>query len=140
MRIFDKIGTNRRGLIKGVGVALLTVQLLPSIAHASEGPPDDSNDSAETLIIRSGPGFVPHTHDLWIPYAILRTPPPQGVTLISTKARDHTHEVVLSHDQLATVNGGGRVSAMGGSHTFVIAMALAVSDRATTAQTQRSGP
>jgi hypothetical protein len=139
MRIFDKIGMDRRGLIKGVGVALLTVQLLPSIAYASEGPPDDSNDFDENLIIRSGPGFVPHTHDLWIPYVILRTPPPQGVTLISTKARDHTHEVVLSHDQLATVNQGGTVSAKGGSHTFVIAMALAVNDRETTGQTQRSG-
>ncbi|HEY2356773.1 MAG TPA: hypothetical protein VGH86_04930 [Phenylobacterium sp.] len=139
MRIFDEIGADRRGFIKRVGLALLTVQLLPSVARASESAAGDSNDPAENLIIRSGQGFVPHTHDLWIPYAILRTPPAQGVTLISTKARGHTHEVVLSHDQLAAVNHGGTVSVTGGSHTFVIAMALAISARETAPQTQRSG-
>ncbi len=140
MRIIDQLGADRRGFIKRAGFALLSVQLLPSVARAQERAAGDRNDAAENLIIRSGQGFVPHTHDLWIPYAILRAPPPQGVTLISTKARDHTHEVVLSHDQLAAVNSGEAVSAKGGSHTFVIAMALAVSDRETTTQTQRSGP
>lgn len=132
MRIFDQLGADRRGFIKRVGLALLSVRLLPSVARAQDHATGDSNDAAGNLIIRSGQGFVPHTHDLWIPYATLRSPPPQGVTLISTKARDHTHEVVLSHDQLAAVNNGETVSAKGGSHTFVIAMALAVSARETT--------
>ena len=139
MSVHHETRTDRRGFIKDVGLALLTMQLLPSIANASENAPGDSKDSAENLIIRSGQGFVPHTHDLWIPYAILRTPPAQGVTLISTRARDHTHEVVLSHDQLAEVNQGGTVSVKGGSHTFAIAKSQAVSDSETASPTQRSG-
>jgi hypothetical protein len=124
MRNRRETGTGRRGFMRGF--ALLTVQLLPAIARASEGSP--CAGAADALIIRSGPGFVPHTHDLWIPYAVLRAPPPEGVKLTSTMARGHTHEVALSHDQLAAVNQGGTVSVMGGSHTFIIAIAEAVSD------------
>ena len=75
-------GMDRREFIEGVGFAILTAQLFPLLAHASGNSPSDGNEAADNLIIRSGPGFVPHTHDLWIPYAILRTPPPQGATLI----------------------------------------------------------
>ena len=139
MRNPHEIGTGRRGFIEKVGLVLLTVQLMPSIARASEGSPGAGADPAEALIIRSGPGFVPHTHDLWIPYAILRAPPARGVSLISTKALGHTHEVVLSHDQLAAVNHGGTVSVTGGSHTFVIAIARAVRDPTPASQTQRGG-
>jgi hypothetical protein len=139
MRVFDEIGADRRGFIKRVGLALLSVLLLPSLARASEGAPGDGSLPADNLIIRSGQGFVPHTHDLWIPYALLRTPPAEGVILISTKSRDHTHPVALSHDELAAVNQGGTVSVKGGSHTFVIAIAQAVSDPTPAAQTQRSG-
>lgn len=112
--------TNRRGFIKDVALVLLTVPFLPSNAGASEPSP---GAPPGTLIIHSGPGFVPHTHDLWIPYAILRAPPPEGVKLTSTLSRGHTHEVALSHQDLAAVNRGGTVSVKGGSHTFVIAMA-----------------
>jgi len=139
MRIFGELGADRRGFIKRAGLALLTMQLLPSVARATESAPGDAKDAADNLIIRSGQGFVPHTHDLWIPYALLRTPPAEGVTLISTRSRDHTHQVVLSHDQLTEVNQGGTVFAKGGSHTFVIAKALAVSDPEAAADTQRSG-
>jgi hypothetical protein len=34
----------------------------------------------------------------------------------------HTHNVVLSQEQLIAVNHGGTVTALGGSHTFVIAL------------------
>lgn len=123
-------GRGRRGFIRGVGAVLLTAQLLPLVARA---------DLPRTLVIRSGPGFFPHTHDLWIPYAVLKAPPPKGVTLTSTRAMGHTHEVALSHELLAVVNQGGTVSVRGGSHTFVIAIARAVRDPATPSQTQRSG-
>jgi len=139
MRNPHEIGTGRRGFIKKAGLVLLTVQLLPSIARAAEGSPGADADPAHNLIIRSGQGFVPHTHDLWIPYAVLKAPPAEGVKLTSTMARGHTHEVALSHDELAAVNQGGTVSVKGGSHTFVIAIAQAVSDPTTPAQTQRSG-
>lgn len=139
MRNPHEIGTDRRGFFKEVGLVLLTVQLLPSFARASEGSPGADADPAHNLVIRSGQGFVPHTHDLWIPYALLKAPPAEGVKLNSTMARAHTHEVALSHDELAAVNQGGTVSVKGGSHTFVIAMALAVRDPTPASETQRSG-
>lgn len=134
-----KVGTDRRGFIKEVGVALLTAQLLPSIAQAAEESAGDSKDSAENLIIHSGPGFVPHTHDLLIPYAAIKAPPRQGLNLMSTKALGHTHEVVLSQEQLNAVNKGGTVAVMGGSHTFVIALTHPISDRTKPPATQRRG-
>jgi len=139
MRTFDEIGADRRGFITRVGLALLSVQLLPSLARAAESASGDGSVAADNLIIRSGQGFVPHTHDLWIPYALLRTPPAEGVVLTSTKSRDHTHPVALSHDDLAAVNQGATVSVKGGSHTFVIALSQAVSDPAPVAPTQGSG-
>jgi hypothetical protein len=74
MRDHSEIRTDRRGFIKGVGGAFLTVQSLSSMAHASGSSP-----SAASLTIRSGSGFVPHTHDLLIPYAVLHAPPSRGV-------------------------------------------------------------
>ena len=118
-------GMDRRRFINGVGVALLTVQVLPWIAHASASP-SDGNIAAENLIIHSGPGFVPHTHDLLVPYALLKAPPREGVKLESTMSLFHTHDVVLSQEQLIAVNHGGTVTALGGSHTFVIALGNAV--------------
>lgn len=128
--------THRRGVIAGVGLALLSLQVLAPAARAAEPSPAGGDPSAGALIIRSGQGFVPHTHDLWIPYAVLRTPPREGVTLTSTPARGHTHEVALSHDDLAAVNRGGTVSVKGGSHTFVVALALAVRAQAAGLRTQ----
>jgi len=114
---------DRRRFIEGVGVAVLTVQLLPLIAHASEHSPSDGNEAADNLIIHSGPGFIPHVHDLLIPRAVLDAPPLQGVTLETTKALFHTHDVVLTQEQLITVKQGGTVTAKGGSHLFVIELA-----------------
>ncbi len=119
----SEIKTDRRGFIKGVGGALLTVQSLSSMAHASGGVP-----SAASLAIRSGHGFVPHTHELLIPYAVLHVPPPRGVKLLSTSALFHAHDVVLTKQQLTVVNQGGTVIVTGGSHTFVIALAHAIRD------------
>lgn len=133
------VGTYRRGFIKRAGAALLMVQLLPSITYAAANPTGDGNTSANNLIIRSGPGFVPHTHDLWIPYAVLRAPPLRGVSLVSTRALGHTHELVLTHEQLVSVNRGGAVSLTGGSHTFLIALNHAINDRTAAAASQRRG-
>ena len=138
MGIFHGTEAGRRGFIRNIGLALLTMQILPSVAQASDGVPE-ADDPAKSLIIRSGQGFVPHTHDLWIPLALLKAPPAEGATLTSTKSRGHTHPVVLSHDQLAEVNRGGTVSVLGGSHTFVIALAQAVSPPAVDAPTQGGG-
>ena len=112
---------DRRKFIEGVSVAVLTVQLLPLIAHASGNSASDGNEAADNLIIHSGPGFIPHVHDLLIPYAVLNAPPLQGVELETTTALFHTHDVVLTQEQLITVNQGGTVTTKGGSHLFVIA-------------------
>ena len=111
---------DRRKFIEGVGVAVLTVQCLPLIACGSVNSPSDGSEAADNLIIHSGPGFIPHVHDLLIPYAVLNAPPLQGVKLETTKALFHTHDVVLTQEQLIIVKQGGRVTAKGGSHLFVI--------------------
>jgi hypothetical protein len=114
-------GVDRRRFIKGAGVAIVAVQCLPLIACAS-GDSRGDGEAAENLIIHSGRGFVPHTHDLLIPYAVLKAPPLQGVRLESTRALFHTHELVLTQEQLVIVNQGGAVTAIGGSHLFRIEM------------------
>jgi hypothetical protein len=116
-------GMDRRKFIEGVGVAVLTVQLLPLIAHASGNSPSEGDKAADNLIIHSGPGFIPHVHDLLIPYAVLDATPLKGVKLETTKALFHTHDVALTQEQLVIVKQGGTVTARGGSHLFVIELA-----------------
>ena len=121
---FDEaIAVDRRQFVKGVGVAVLTVQCLPLIAHASGNSPSDGKDTADNLIIRSGPGLMSHVHDLLIPYAVLKTPPLQGVELKTTQALLHRHSIALTPEQLIIVNQGGTITQKASSHTFVIALA-----------------
>ena len=119
----DAIALDRRMFVKEVGVAVLTVQMLPLIAHASGNSPGDGNEAADNLIIHSGPGLMSHVHDLLIPYAVLKTPPLQGVELKTTKALFHRHNIVLTQKQLTIVNQGGTVTTKSSSHLFVIALA-----------------
>ncbi len=119
----EAIASDRRKFIKGVGFAVLTVRCLPLIVQASENPPIDGKDTADNLIIQSSTGFVPHVHDLLIPYAVLKAPPLKGVQLKTTQALFHQHHLVLTHEELKTVNQGGTVTQKGGSHLFVIALA-----------------
>ena len=117
------IALDRRTFVKGAGFAILTVQCLSLIACASEKSPSYDNQAADNLIIHSSGGFPPHVHDLLIPYAVLKAPPQQGVELKTTQAMLHAHKVVLTQQDLITVNQGGTVSAKGGSHLFVIGLA-----------------
>jgi len=121
--VVDAIAFDRRKFIKGVGFAVLTVQCLPLIAHASGPSPGAGTNADENLVIHSSSGFVPHVHDLLIPYAVLNAPPSQGVELNSTQAFFHTHKVVLTQKELITVNQGGTVTQKASSHLFVIALA-----------------
>jgi hypothetical protein len=116
-------GMDRRKFIAGVGGAVLTAQLFPLIAHASGDSPSEGNEAADHLTIHSGSGFIPHMHDLLIPYAVLDAPPLRGVKLETTNALFHTHDVVLTREQLTVVNQGGTVTEIAGSHLFVIALA-----------------
>ena len=119
----DAIALDRRTFVKGAGLAVLTVQFLPLTAHAAGNSPGDGNEAAGNLIIRSGPGLMSHVHDLLIPYAVLKTPPAQGVEVTSTKAFFHTHTLTLTREQLMSINRGGTVTEKASSHVFVIALA-----------------
>jgi len=119
----EAIALDRRTFLKGVGLAVLTVQFLPLIAHASGNSPSGGDEAADNLIIHSGPGLFSHVHDLLIPYAVLKAPPGEGVTLETTKALFHTHTIVLTQKQLMAVNQGETVTTKSSSHLFVIAMA-----------------
>jgi hypothetical protein len=57
--IDESIAIDRRQFVKGVGFAVLTVQCLPLIAHASGPSPSDGKEAADNLIIHSSSGFVP---------------------------------------------------------------------------------
>ena len=46
----EAIASDRRTFLKGVGIAVLTVQCLPLTAHASENPPSDGREAADNLI------------------------------------------------------------------------------------------
>src|SRR5262249_25842719 len=122
-RVHEDITEDRRNFLKGVGLAVLTVQFLPLIAHASGDSASDGNDDANNLSIHFTPGLFSHVHDLLIPYAVLKTPPAQGVELLTTQAMFHRHSVKLTHEQLLTVSRGGSVTGKASSHRFVIALA-----------------
>ena len=119
----EAVVLDRREFMKVVGFAVLTVQCLPLIAHASGNSPRDSTEAADHLIIHSSSGFVPHVHDLLIPYAVLKAPPRQGLELKTTQALFHAHKVMLTQKELTTVNQGGTVTQKASSHVFVIALA-----------------
>jgi len=119
----ESIAFDRREFFKGFGVAVLTVQCLPLIAHASGNPVSDGDEAADNLMIHLGPGLLSHVHDLLIPYAVLHAPPVHGVELTTTQALLHRHIVKLTQDQLVTVNRGGTVTGRASSHLFVIALA-----------------
>jgi hypothetical protein len=119
----EAIASERRRFMKAIGIAVLTVQCLPLIAHASDDRSPDGKDSADNLIIQSGPGLFSHVHDLLIPYAVLNTPPLPGVRLTTTEAVFHRHNVALTREQLIVVNQGGTVTQKASSHIFVIALA-----------------
>jgi hypothetical protein len=127
--MFDDIHfiTDRRRLIKAAGIVGLTVTCLPLVLKISDVFSSAENKASESLDIRSSSGFVPHTHDLLIPFSILRAPPTQGVKLISTRALFHTHDIALTYVQLRIIENHGTVIAKGSSHLFEIALANSIS-------------
>ena len=118
----EAVALDRRRFLKGVGLAVLTVQSLPVIGQASAYWPDDQ-DAGHDLIIHSGPGLISHVHDLVIPYAVLNAPPSKGIELTTTQALLHRHTVALTRDQLLVVSRGGTITKKASSHVFAIALA-----------------
>ena len=114
---------DRRKLIKGIGIAVLTVQCMHLTGCATGNPPSDGREAIDNLIIQSGPGLLEHVHDLLIPYALLKAPPLRGVEFTTTQAIYHRHKIVLTQKDLIMVNQGGTVTQKASSHLFIIALA-----------------
>jgi hypothetical protein len=130
----DRTEQDRRHFLKQAGVALLAVQCWPAAAKTT----GNTTTAASGLIIRSTPGFFFHTHELIIPSAALRAPPPQGVRVVSTEALFHTHEFTLLREELITIGSGRSVTRRASSHRFVIALAAAARRNAAPQQPGRS--
>ena len=113
------VGHDRRTFLQGMGIAVLAAHSLTLIGCESGDPPIDDR---KNLILHSSPGKFDHVHDLLIPYALLETPPSEGVKLLTTKSVFHRHEIALTADELATVNRGGTVTQKASSHIFIIAL------------------
>src|SRR5262245_13316599 len=95
----EAVAMERRRFLKGLGLAVLTVQSFPLIADAA-GMSLLDEQSPSDLVIHSGPGLISHVHNLVIPYAFLKSPPPKGVELLTTQALLHRHAVALTREQL----------------------------------------
>src|SRR5262245_53451660 len=119
----DGTAFDRRAFFREAGVTALAIQFLPLVVHASGSSPSGGNEAANNLIIHTGPGLMSHVHDLLIPYAVLKTPPPQGVELTTTQALFHRHTLGLTQEELTIVNRGGTVSKKASSHLILIALA-----------------
>jgi hypothetical protein len=117
----ETIATDRRKFVTSLGMAVLTVRILPLIANDGTPSPSDGK-TAEDLVIHSGAGAFGHVHDLVIPYALLTAPPREGVRLTSSKALLHTHEITLTREELVIVNTGKTITKKSSSHVFVIAL------------------
>lgn len=113
----------RREFIGVAGFAILAVQCIPATTFASGAPRRAAAHITDDLIIESGPGAFHHVHYLRIPNAFLTEPPAQGAELTTTKAFLHQHRIVLTQDELRSVNQGGTVTQRASSHVFVIARA-----------------
>jgi len=113
---------DRRTFLQGLGFAVLAVHSLALIGCESSDPPLDEKKRNNNFVMQSSAGAFGHIHDLLIPSALLQTPPREGVKLLSSKAFFHRHEIVLTQEDLNTVNQGGTVNRKASSHLFVIAL------------------
>ena len=109
---------DRRTFMHDMGLAALTVYCVSHEETAASGAAE-----AHDLAIHSGPGLFRHVHDLLIPSAALRTPPVEGIELVSTEAFFHRHRIPLTREELVRVGQGGAVTKKASSHIFLIALA-----------------
>jgi hypothetical protein len=102
--------SRRREFLKLLGFAALSVQVLPLTAcdSAPEHAPADSLTVTSSLGSKLG-HWAYHSHFLYVPLQLFRAPPPEGVTLSTTRTYLHTHEVVLSQAELLRVARGESV-------------------------------
>src|SRR5262245_61953582 len=116
--------SHRRQFLKLMALAALSVQLLPTQgASAGETAPADSLAVTSSRNSKLG-RWAYHSHVLYLPLRLFRAPPRGGVTLSTTWAFLHSHEVTLTEAQLITVARGGKVDVKesSGVHTFSIGL------------------
>src|SRR5262249_6922345 len=101
---------HRRRFLKLLAWTAVSVQILPVTGDGSAedmAPPDSL---AVTSSRNSKLGeWAAHSHILYVPLQLFRAPPSEGVTLSTTWAAFHFHDVPLTRDQLVTVAQGGTV-------------------------------
>jgi len=111
----------RRRFLVLLGYAALSVQILPLTGDASAAQTAPADSLAVTSSRNSKLGrWAYHSHILYVPLQLFRVPPQQGVTLSTTWAFLHFHDVALTQAQLVTIARGGTVRVSGGTHTFSI--------------------
>lgn len=99
----------RRVFLRNVGLAILSIQVLPRVAaHADDGE-QEPYLSDEALVVQSGDGFVPHKHDLMIPLRDLENPPAEGIKIKTERKFAHFHYVELTQEQLGAIYKGETV-------------------------------
>jgi hypothetical protein len=120
---YEPVSQDRRQFLNQLGIAVLTVKCLSANALDSGDWLEGSTGAPDDLLIHSSPGAFSHEHDLLIPMAVIKTPPRQGIQLMSSKALLHRHPIALTQKELATVGQGRTVVQKASSHVFVIALA-----------------
>jgi hypothetical protein len=116
------VARDRRKLVKGAGFLVLSVLSRPLLGG---GPMHAPTDQAlgDDLVLQSGPGLFAHVHELRIPARALKSPPLDGIELVTSEALLHRHTLALTHEELRLVSGGGVVTKQASSHVFAIARA-----------------
>lgn len=119
----DSEGLRRRQFLERLGCAALSIRILTLTdgASAVEAAPPDCLAVTSSLDSKLG-HWAGHTHLLYVPLQSFRAPPPEGVTLSTTRTYFHSHEVVLTQAQLVDIARGSavRVSDTAGAHTYSI--------------------
>jgi hypothetical protein len=119
----ESMTSRRREFLKLLGFAALTVQIVPMLGceHGEEPAPPDSLAVTSSRTSKLGE-WVAHTHVLYVPLRLFTAPPPEGVSLSTTRTYFHSHQVVLTQDQLAAIARGDevRVKDQSSAHDYSI--------------------
>jgi len=115
--------SRRREFLKLLGLAALSVQVMPLSGCASGEEPAPADSLAVTSSLNSKLGrWVYHSHVLYVPLQLFREPPPDGATLSTTRTYFHSHRVELTRAQLTAIARGDtvQVADLSEAHTYSI--------------------
>ena len=99
------VDLKRRDFLRGLGIVALSVQVIP-FAGAQEVPAPNADDKG--LTVRSGKSrFAPlpdHFHNIFIAWALIQNPPPEGINIKTSICYLHCHKVVLTQSELVAIS------------------------------------